>query len=228
MNQAGAPSEWLDLLDSLVPDIINLVVTTWTDMPGIASDALEDPTTKTLCRLLRMNRSASDLPFQIQIQMVELDPAEGEDEGRMDIAFCPLVPREDIYFCLECKRLNVLKDGERRAYATEYVTKGMIRFVSGQYAAIVRHGGMLGYVLDGDVKRAMKNVGEAIKMHHIDLGMQAPGEMQQSPIAAGNPHMRETHHKRLQKHELFRLHHMFVSGLKLDDAARSAVARAKV
>lgn len=218
MNQAGAPSEWLDLLDSLVPDIINLVVATWADMPDIASDALEDFTTETLCRLLRMNRNASELPLQIQIQMVELDPEEGEDQGRMDIAFCPLVPREDIYFCLECKRLNVMKDGGRRAYATEYVTKGMLRFVRGQYAAIVRHGGMLGYVLDGDVKRAMENVGQAIQMHHIDLGMQAPGEMHQSSLMPKDPHIRDTHHNRSKKDVLFRLHHMFMSGVKSDGA----------
>ncbi|MEA2916556.1 MAG: hypothetical protein QOJ15_8637, partial [Bradyrhizobium sp.] len=30
--------------------------------------------------------------------MIELDPTAGQDQGRMDIAFQPLVPREDIYF----------------------------------------------------------------------------------------------------------------------------------
>jgi hypothetical protein len=226
MNQVGAPTEWLDLLDSLVPDIVNLVATTWADMPALAPDALEDPTTETLCRLLRMNRSASSLPFQIQIQMVELDPVEGEDQGRMDIAFVPLVPREDIYFCLECKRLNVIKDGTLRAYAAEYVTKGVIRFIRGQYAAIVRNGGMLGYVLDGDVGRAMDNVDQAIQARHTDLGMQAPGEMENSSIVPHLPYARETHHSRSQSSEQIRLHHVFVSGRKADGIISAAAIQA--
>ena len=89
--------------------------------------------------------------FQIDTQVVELEPAPGEDLGRLDIAFRPLIPREDIYFCLETKRLNVIKDGQTRTYASEYVRFGMMRFVTGQYAKAVRHGGMIGYVLDGDL-----------------------------------------------------------------------------
>src|SRR5260370_24092365 len=77
--------------------------------------------------------------FQIRTQVGELDPVPGEEFGRMDIVFIPLVPREDIYFCLESKRLNVVKDGETRAYASEYVTFGMLRFVTGQYSKAVRH-----------------------------------------------------------------------------------------
>lgn len=119
MNLIGAPDEWIDLIDTLVPDILDLVISTWAVMPPPASDAREDPTTEDLCRRLRQNRNSSELPFQIHIQMVELDSAAGEDQGRMDIAFLPLVPREDIYFCLECKRLNVVKNGKHRKYAYE-------------------------------------------------------------------------------------------------------------
>lgn len=35
----------------------------------------------------------------------------------------------------------------------------MLRFVTGQYSKAVRHGGMIGYVLDGNVSRAMTNGG---------------------------------------------------------------------
>jgi hypothetical protein len=215
MNQVGAPSEWLDLIDGLVPDIIRLVVASWHDMPPLASDAMEDPTTEVLCRLLRLNRDSGALPFQIQIQMVELDPAAGQDQGRMDITFCPLVPREDIYFSLECKRLNVIKSGEPRAYASEYVTHGMIRFIRGQYAALVRNGGMLGYVLDGDVPRAIANVSNAIQLHHANLAMQPPGEIRPSSVLPVDTRIRETTHNRLHNPGLFQIHHMFMSANKM-------------
>ena len=168
------------------------------------------PTTETLCRLLRQNRNSGSLPFQIHIQMVELDPAAGQDQGRMDIAFSPLVPREDVYFSLECKRLNVVNGKRVRAYSREYVVFGMVRFIRGQYAAMVRHGGMLGYVLDGNVNRAIQNVGGAIQTHHLDLGMESPGEMLPSSIRPGDSRIRETHHTRQRNVSPFLIHHILV------------------
>jgi len=113
---------------------------------------------------------------------VELDPAAGEDVGRLDISFRPLIAREDIYFCLECKRLNVVRDGRTRSYASEYVTFGVVRFVSGQYANKVRHGGMLAYVLDGDTTRAIENVQNNLRDRHAALGMKPPGTFGSSSI----------------------------------------------
>jgi hypothetical protein len=155
MSVFGSPSQWTGFIDFLIPDILQLVLASWQAMPPPPPDALEDPTTEALCRLLRQNRNSSDLPFRIDIQMVELDPAAGQDQGRLDIVFSPLINREDVYFCLECKRLNVPQDGRVRSYAHEYVVYGMFRFIRGQYGAMVRHGGMLGYVLDGNVTAAI-------------------------------------------------------------------------
>src|ERR1700730_13074985 len=117
----------------MLPDILSLVLTSWAEMPSPEADETEDNITIALCRKLMQNRTARGLMFQIHTQLVELDPMPGEDLGRLDIAFVPLVPREDIYFCLESKRLNVVKDGVPRSYASEYVNLGMVRFITGQY-----------------------------------------------------------------------------------------------
>lgn len=212
MNLIGAPDEWIDLIDTLVPDILGLVISEWEAMPPPALDAREDPTTEALCRRLRQNRNSCDLPFRIDIQMVELDPAATEDQGRMDIAFSPLVPREDIYFCLECKRLNVVKDGRVRPYTSEYVTHGMLRFIRGQYAARVRHGGMLGYVLDGNSDQAIQNVSRAIQSRFVELGMEPPGEMLSSSLRPDDSRLRETHHYRRHVSGRFQIHHIFAAG----------------
>jgi hypothetical protein len=205
------PPEWVNLIDTLVPDILGLVIATWKSMPPPASDAREDPTTEELCRYLRKNKDASNLPLRINIQVVELDPAPDQDLGRMDIVFSPMVPGESIYFCLECKRLNVVNGRRVRSYATEYVLYGMMRFVRGQYSAAVRHGGMLGYVLNGNVSRAIKNVSGAIQTNHLNLGMEAPGEMRQSSILPSDSRIRETHHTRQHNSDLFQIHHIFVA-----------------
>ena len=210
MSIVGAPNSWADLIESLVPEILRLITTTWETMPPPGHDDREDDISVALCRALRQNRSARNLMFQIQTQHVELDPADGEDLGRLDIAFVALVPREDVYFCLECKRLNVIKGGAKRAYAYEYVTFGMVRFVTGQYAKAVHHGGMLGYVLDGDVTGAVHNIENNIRNRCADLGMDPPGTFQQSSVLLDDARARETRHHRKHEVPMFCIHHLFV------------------
>ena len=210
MAIVGAPTDWADLIDPLVPQLLALVIAAWEGMPPPALDEGEDRITIALCRTLQQNRTARGLMFQIRTQVVELDPVPGEDLGRMDIVFIPLVPREDIYFCLESKRLNVVKDGEPRAYASEYVTFGMLRFVTGQYSKAVRHGGMIAYVLDGNVVRAMTNIENNMRRQHSTLGMTAPGSFLPSTSLKDDPRARETHHRRAHETQLFRIHHLFL------------------
>jgi hypothetical protein len=199
------------LIDTMVPVILNLVVASWEEMPSPAPDQTEDNITTALCMALKQNRAARGLMFQIHTQMVELEPMAGEDLGRLDIAFVPLVPREDVYFCLESKRLNVVKDGQPRAYASEYVTSGMLRFVTGRYSKAVRHGGMRAYVLDGDVARAMSNVEANIRKQHAALCMAKPGSFLPSAALPRDARARETHHQRVHEARLFRIHHLFMA-----------------
>ena len=209
MAIVGTPTDWADLVDSMVPQILASVIEAWEGMPLPAHDEGEDNITIALCRALQQNRTARGLMFQIRTQVVELDPVPGEDFGRMDIVFIPLIPREDIYFCLENKRLNVVKNGKTRAYASEYVKFGMFRFVTGQYSKAVRHGGMIGYVLDGDIDRAMTNIEKNIKKQHSALGMVAPGSFLPSTSLKGDARAHETHHRRAHETQLFRIYHLF-------------------
>jgi hypothetical protein len=211
MSVVGAPTEWAGLIDSMVPEILQLVIQSWEQLPAPDPDGREDQITVALCRALKNNRTARSLPFQVDTQVVELDPANGQDIGRLDVSFRPLVPREDIYFCLEAKRLNVVREGEMRSYASEYVMQGMMRFVTGQYAKAVRHGGMIGYVLNGDVARALTNVEANIQNQYAVLCMEAPGRFLPSTALPDNTHARETHHKRAHETGNFFIHHLFVA-----------------
>jgi hypothetical protein len=212
MTPIGSPADWANLLDSLVPDILALVIATWEEQPPPADDALEDPLTMTFCKRLRAGRNRIDLPFDIWTQLVELDSAAGSDQGRMDIVFKPMVPREFIYFCLECKRLNVRTANGIRPYASEYVRFGMLRFVKEQYASMVRHGGMLAYVLDGDVDTAMMNVQTNITSRLAELGMDAPGALLVSGTFPQDERVRETRHRRAHTAEQLLIHHIFMRG----------------
>jgi hypothetical protein len=143
---------------------------------------------------------------------VELDGAEGGKQGRIDIVFSPLVPREDIYFALECKRLNVREPlGTIWPYHAEYVHDGMTRFISGQYSVAGHAGGMLGYVLNGGVGHAMAGVEANISQHYKGLGMAPPGKFQPSQVRPNDTCSRETCHRRPTSSSDFAIHHLFVA-----------------
>ena len=217
MSIVGASDEWIGLLERMLPNILRLVIEVWTGMPKPFADDKEDPITELLCRALRKNRTIRDLPFYVQAQMVELEPAPGEEFGRLDIAFLPTglpgAPDESIYFCLECKRLNVVVKGHKRPGGSEYVAKGMVRFVSGQYSKAIRHGGMLGYVLDGDVAGAIANVESNVKRQHVSLCMEPPGALSVSSVLTSVPTARQSLHSRTGESTQFQIHHLFVDAL---------------
>jgi hypothetical protein len=212
MSFGGDPTAWLDLIDSQMPAILRLILSTWREMPALSSDALEDSTTEALCRALRRNRTSGELPFRIDIQMVELDPAAGERQGRMDIVFSPMVPNEAIYFCLECKRLNALIGGQRRTLATEYVTQGVFRFVRRQYGAQVRHGGMLGYVLDGQIDAAVNAVAVAVVAQKDGLRFIGEPILSPSRFLPDGAGVFETAHTRADPQQPFLVQHIFSAG----------------
>lgn len=210
MKSLGPPDDWLDLIASQVPDILALVRRTWQTMLPLAPDALEDPTTEEFCRRLRQCRTAATLPFRIDIELVELGDASDSDQGRMDIVFSPMLPTEVVYFCLECKRLNVTRSGSTRSYATEYVIHGMMRFITGKYASKVQHGGMLGYVLDGNVSGAIRRVSAAVGERCEELGMREPCLVRQSSVRTADPSAKETRHSRGSNGSPFEIQHLFL------------------
>mgnify|MGYP003625794411 FL=1 len=85
-------------------------------------------------------------------------------KGIIDIAVLFDWDRER-YLAYECKRLNVINAGNRSSLATVYVTQGMMRFLTEQYAEHLPVGCMLGYVLDGDVTFAQARLANAIGGH---------------------------------------------------------------
>lgn len=99
----------------------------------------------------------------------------------------------------ECKRLNVINGGSRSSLATLYVTQGMMRFLTEQYAEQLPVGCMLGYVLDGDVPFARSRIADAIG-GHVPLAL-AEGP---TPLAA------------IEQTERFRTTHTRPTGSKIE------------
>lgn len=214
MSVSGSPSSWLDLLETMLPELLQLVVDTWQVLPRPLVDDKEDAITNVLCSALRKNRTQRELPFRVDVQWVEINPGPQQKKGRLDIAFHPTSlpdpPDEEIYFCLECKRLNYGKGKKRQWGGSEYVKNGMMRFVNKQYAKSVRYGGMLGYVLHSDVSGAIKNVEANVSRNYSALCMDAPGLLHPSSILASVPSARESFHHRQDETSLFCIFHLFM------------------
>jgi hypothetical protein len=77
LSVAGSPEAWIDLLERMLPDLLQLTIEAWVTITRPFVDDKEDHITGLLCRALRHNRTARQLPFLIHPQMVELDPAPG-------------------------------------------------------------------------------------------------------------------------------------------------------
>jgi len=101
--------------------------------------------------------------FAINSQADELDEANEAYKGNTDISF-QLGGHGS--FIWECKRLRF----EGKSLYGEYRKEGMKRFISGKYAKDQHHGGMLGFVMDGDVKKAVGGIGKHIDKFSSELG----------------------------------------------------------
>jgi len=209
----GDPAYWDDFFQqNLIPAVLSHVIEIWEQMPKPGPSELEDAISDKLYSALVNAKRRSDFPFLIRREDLEFDTDLAKETGRKDIVFFPSLQEQDIYLCLEAKRLNAMISRRRESLADKYVTEGMQRFVDGKYARFVRHGAMLAYVLDGDIDRAMNNVENNIRSRCAQLRMDKNGGFLASTVRPDDPRTKETRHRRAHERVIFRIHHLFVAG----------------
>jgi hypothetical protein len=209
---SGDTSYWDDFFpQSLVPAVLTYVLATWDKIPKPGPSDLEPDITLKLYCALRQAKDRNFHPFLIRYEDMEIDTNLEKVNGRKDIVFFPSLQDEDIYLCLEAKRLNAIISGVKRSLADEYVKEGMQRFVDGKYARSVRHGAMLAYILDRDINRAMQNVENNIRGRLAELRMDDKSGFMASTILGHDPRAKETYHHRAGENSVFHIHHLFCS-----------------
>ena len=148
----------------------------------LPSQPQEDAITINLVHMLSKDPGARRLFHWLEFQYEPFgSAADGSaySKGRIDMAL--LVDRgRERYLAYECKRLNVVRQGRRHSLATLYVTEGVARFVTEQYAESLSVGCMLGYVMDGDVVTAQTKVRAAIDRHRSGIGLTTETEQESS------------------------------------------------
>lgn len=168
----GNADRWRDTMLDIDEDFLVAVLSVWGKCrAGFGTDSHEDRISENLVLLLKRRRRGR-IPYRVIYQPSEVEA--GDDgravvTGRHDLHLVFDLSDDDASLIYECKRLNVVKDGKRKTLATEYVQDGMMRFVRCQYAPRVRQGGMLGYVMDGELGVAATKLDVAIEHHRGSL-----------------------------------------------------------
>jgi hypothetical protein len=161
-----------------------------------------------LFRLIRIYPFRSGpLDIRLQPEIVSVDSDKSTPIGQIDfLVSCSL--GAEVYFAIEAKRLRVRSTkGRMDAGNDDYVNEGMMRFISGQYAPFMVTGAMLGYVYDGDLKKACSGVAKYIDGKIKELKLMPPKKLAKTSIVAGKT-IYETRHD--LKKRAFTLYHVFL------------------
>ena len=183
VTAVGGSAAWTDRFRSLDTRFLRRVVAVWLKcVEVLPSHPHEDTITINLVHLLRKDSGARRLFHWLAFQFEPFGfTANGMAYSKGNIDMALLVDREhERYLAYECKRLNVVRQGARRSLATLYVTEGVARFVTEQYAESLSVGCMLGYVMDGDVVTAQTKVRAAIEHHRSGIRLKAEPEQEPS------------------------------------------------
>ena len=179
----GDPSAWAARFRRLDVRFLERVVAVWPScVEVLPDDPCEDAITENLVAKVLKDAQARRLFHYLEYHYEPFGyTPEGRAFSKGEIDMAVLLDQErDRYLAYECKRLNVARNGGTRSLATEYVRKGLRRFVIEKYAAGLPIGCMLGYVLDGDAPGARTKVLAAIAAERANVGLLGQPERQTS------------------------------------------------
>lgn len=164
----GDAENWAARFASLDDRILDRIAVVWPTLLGLLpGQPNEDTITINLVSLLGKDPVVRRLCHWIEFQFepTGTHPTGAQySKGQIDLAVILDWDRTR-YLAYECKRLNVIYSGGRQSLAGPYVTDGMMRFITEQYAEGLEVGCMLGYVLDGDLGFSMERLANAITAH---------------------------------------------------------------
>ena len=208
----GDASQFIGLFDDFIPDILQLVVSTWQKFHKDRPSELEEPINKWFGVKLRKEKERLDnFPFKIHPEIDIFDSNTGKTKGRIDILLDPTyTTKEDVYFAFECKRLRIRNNLKINGNASEYVgDDGMMCFIKEQYSEDLPAGGMIGYVMDGKITLAIQSVKNAIDKKRVKLCMVSGSSLSPSSILPDESSVKETIHNLPTRS--FTIHHIFLA-----------------
>lgn len=162
----GFSSHWHKRLKDTDAELTACIKRLWlTVIERLNQTEKEDDITERLVDVLREDRAVCQLGFlHLHFKLRKKDThGDYTTKGILDMALF-LDQDHERYIAYECKHLNrVNSQGKRTAsLAGAYVEEGVVRYATAKYAEQLPYGCMIGYVMDGDMKFALKQLESAI------------------------------------------------------------------
>lgn len=185
--------------ESDIPRIINEVLDCAQKLKKKHSTEREDKLTYRLYGMIIRDKGYRSGPTQQLCPLPQyevFDPDDDSDDpvGRIDLVYVYGSLR-DTYFAIEAKNLHVTNKSGWESKVGKYVGKqGMMRFINGKYSSAQPAGAMLGYVFDGDIEKARKEVKSATTKHSKKLKLLSPPGFKKSMLVKRTERVDETHH----------------------------------
>ncbi|WP_298258398.1 hypothetical protein [Bradyrhizobium sp.] len=168
----GDPQLWKDRFITIDERLLTRILHLWAAcLAPLPQQPDEDSITINLVHLLGKDPVVRSICHWVEYQYEPfgVHPNGARfSKGIIDLAVLLDWERET-YLPYECKRLNVVHSGSRNSLATPYIGEGLIRFVTEQYAEGLPLGFMLGYVIDGDLPFALRQIHAAIDAQKVSL-----------------------------------------------------------
>ena len=169
---------------------------------------LEVPTTIVVRKAMRRVKKAlgfTNLQIRGEHELEDMSTTDPSILGRIDITlqFLHQFGDEDAYVAVECKRVRA---GDTTLNGS-YVSKGVDRFVTGQYAAGHEWGFMLGYVLGIPVEDIVSYIDARVRKVYGDPAALAPDTPHPASLAVLESAVVQS------GHHTIRLKHVFVDML---------------
>lgn len=212
MSIVGDSSQFVDLFpDEFIPDILQLVVSTWKKFYKDRPSGREERVNIWFGEKLDREKERLDcFPFRVYYEKI-IPTDTGKTKGRIDISFDPTyTTKRKVYFAFECKYLRIRNNSKIKTNTDKYVGKdGMMCFITEQYSEDLPAGGMIGYVMDGEITLAIQSVKNAIDKKRIKLCMTSEGSLSPSSIFPDESLVKETIHNLPTRS--FTIHHIFLT-----------------
>ncbi len=210
LMQADTPAARAWFVGDFVPEVLELVLVAWKSFLISRSARLEQRITNLFSDVLEQAYEKQGKRWFLVPDMKRTDPKTGKEIARHDIRFFHRdISGQRLYFLFECKRLNVRNKRGRIIPNSSSYTAGMIRFVSRKYGGSHPCGGMIGYVMDGDVPSALAAVKRRIGRRRTVLRICAGGDYAPSLLMPNHKHNGETKHFREDGD--FTIYHLFLA-----------------
>ena len=193
-----------------IPIILGSIIQAGETLRRKTPNEIENRLTRCLCIKLNQLLVFRDGPLSIhpQQEILSSDPDIDTPQGYIDILVSCGYGSE-VYFAIEAKRLRVRSiEGKMKAGNDGYVNDGMMRFVTGQYAPYMKTGAMLGYVYDGDIRKARTGIAGYILKKTKELKIVPPKRLARSSMLPEKL-VDETRHELGKR--MFTIYHVLLS-----------------